>query len=88
MPRRVWLEPGSVDLLRPVSLADNETQWKRYVTDSLIETVLSRDVLQRQTIAKPALLCHLSGLGFDPLRGEPRFRRALKQLGLHWAIGR
>lgn len=33
--------------------------WKRYVTDSLIETVLARDVLQLQRVAKPALLRHL-----------------------------
>src|SRR5688572_16173720 len=26
------------------ALADDETAWKRYVSDSLIETVLSRDV--------------------------------------------
>lgn len=36
--------------------------WKRYILDSLIETVLSRDVLQLQTVAKPALLRHLFGL--------------------------
>ena len=34
-------------------------QWKQYVTDSLIETVLARDVLQLQRVAKPALLRHL-----------------------------
>ena len=33
--------------------------WKQYVTDSLIETVLARDVLQLQRVAKPALLRHL-----------------------------
>ena len=44
------------------AIADDELQWKRYVADSLIETVLSRDVLQMQTITKPALLRHLFGL--------------------------
>ena len=39
--------------------AQDEQQWKQYVTDSLIETVLARDVLQMQKIAKPALLRHL-----------------------------
>ena len=34
-------------------------QWKQYVADSLIETVLARDVLQLQRVAKPALLRHL-----------------------------
>jgi len=42
--------------------ADDESQWKRYVTDSLIEAVLARDVLQMQKIAKPALLRHLFAL--------------------------
>lgn len=37
----------------------DEQQWKRYVADSLIETVLARDVLQMQKISKPALLRHL-----------------------------
>ena len=32
------------------------------MTDALIETVLARDVLQMQPIAKPALLRHLFGL--------------------------
>src|SRR3972149_10703724 len=35
---------------------DDERKWKRYVTDSLIETVLARDVLQLQKITKPPLL--------------------------------
>lgn len=42
--------------------ADAEADWKRYVTDSLIETVLARDVLQMQTVTKPALLRHLFAL--------------------------
>jgi uncharacterized protein len=37
----------------------DELIWKRYVTDSLIETVLARDVLQMTKIIKPALLRHL-----------------------------
>ena len=41
---------------------DNEISWKRYITDSLIETVLARDVLQMSKIAKPVLLRHLFGL--------------------------
>ncbi|TAN41814.1 MAG: ATP-binding protein [Nitrospirae bacterium] len=40
----------------------DEKQWKRYISDSLIETVLARDVLQLQKIAKPALLRHLFAL--------------------------
>ena len=40
----------------------DERQWKQYITDSLIETVLARDVLQMQKITKPALLRHLFAL--------------------------
>ncbi|MFH0919798.1 MAG: AAA family ATPase [Fibrobacterota bacterium] len=36
--------------------------WSSYITDSLIETVLARDILQMQTVAKPALLRHLFAL--------------------------
>lgn len=38
---------------------DEEPQWKQYVLDSLVEPTLSRDVLQLQKVAKPALLRHL-----------------------------
>jgi len=44
------------------ALADDETTWKRYVTDSLIDVALSRDVLALQTVTKPALLRHLFAL--------------------------
>lgn len=44
------------------SFIDNEINWKRYITDSLIETVLARDVLQMSKIAKPVLLRHLFAL--------------------------
>jgi uncharacterized protein len=42
--------------------SDNERKWKGYVTDSLIETVLARDVLQLQKVTKPTLLRHLFAL--------------------------
>ncbi len=45
--------PGAAEL------CNNEAQWAAYITDSLIETVLTRDVMQMQTVAKPALLRHL-----------------------------
>ena len=41
------------------AFCDDERKWKRYVTDSLIETVLAHDVLQLQKITKPTLLRHL-----------------------------
>lgn len=36
--------------------------WAGYVNDSLIETVIARDVLQMATVTKPALLRHLFGV--------------------------
>lgn len=45
-----------------VPFTDDENSWKRYITDSLIETVLARDVLQMSKIAKPVLLRHLFAL--------------------------
>jgi uncharacterized protein len=48
--------PGAVPFI------ENETSWKRYITDSLIETVLARDVLQMSKVAKPVLLRHLFAL--------------------------
>lgn len=44
------------------AFTDNETNWKRYIADSLIETVLARDVLQMSKVAKPVLLRHLFAL--------------------------
>jgi len=41
------------------AFVDQEDVWSRYVTDSLVETVLAKDVLQLQTVSKPALLRHL-----------------------------
>ena len=43
-------------------MVEEEAVWKRYVNDSLIETVLARDVLQMQTVTKPTLLRHLFAL--------------------------
>jgi len=48
--------PGAVQFI------NNENVWKKYIMDSLIETVLNRDVLQLQTVNKPALLRNLFGL--------------------------
>lgn len=42
--------------------ADNPDSWKQYITDSLIETVLARDLLQMQRVTKPTLFRHLFGL--------------------------
>lgn len=57
---RTWLYFGGYP--GAAFFAHDEQQWKQYVTDSLIETVLARDVLQMQKIAKPTLLRHLFAL--------------------------
>ena len=44
------------------AFAHDEGLWKRYVVDSLIETVLARDVYQMAKVGKPALLRHLFAL--------------------------
>lgn len=55
-----WIYFGGYPGAAPF-MAD-ETTWKCYIADSLIETVLARDVLQLSKITKPALLRHLFGL--------------------------
>jgi predicted AAA+ superfamily ATPase len=57
VPLERWLYFGGYP--GAVSFLDNEGLWRSYVRDSLIETVLARDVLQMERIAKPALLRHL-----------------------------
>jgi hypothetical protein len=49
--------PGAADLV------SDEHRWKRYVLDSMVETTLSRDILQLQRIDKPALLRQLFTVG-------------------------
>ncbi len=41
---------------------EDDFQWKQYITNALIETVISKDVLQLNPITKPALLHNLFGL--------------------------
>jgi predicted AAA+ superfamily ATPase len=45
--------PGLVDVV------GDEPRWRSIVLDTMIETVLSRDILQLQTVTKPALLRQL-----------------------------
>jgi hypothetical protein len=52
-----WLFFGGYPGAAP--FIDQTTVWRNYITDSLIETVLAKDVLQLQTVAKPALLRNL-----------------------------
>lgn len=49
--------PGTARLIA------DESRWKRYVGDSLVESAISKDVLMTSTIYKPALLRQLFELG-------------------------
>lgn len=49
--------PGSAELI------NDETRWKKYIHDSLIETSISKDILMLTRIDKPALLKTLFELG-------------------------
>jgi hypothetical protein len=51
--------PGAVSLIDE----HDQTRWKNYINDSLIETTISRDILLMATIHKPALLRRLFHLG-------------------------
>ena len=55
----VWFGgyPGSATLI------DNEERWKTYVTQSLIETSISKDILMLTRVDKPALMKRLFELG-------------------------
>lgn len=55
-----WLLFGGYPGAAP--LVDDEQDWRAYVVDSLVETVLARDVLAMQRITKPTLLRHLFAL--------------------------
>jgi len=45
------------------ALFDNEERWRNYIRDSLIETILSRDILLMTQVNKPALLRRIFYLG-------------------------
>lgn len=62
------------------SFVDDETSWKRYITDSLIETVLARDVLQMSKVAKPVLLRHLFALAATLPAQSVSYTKMLGQL--------
>jgi predicted AAA+ superfamily ATPase len=61
------------------SLIDDQNRWRYYINDALIETTLSRDILQLNPIHKPALLrrlfefaCHYSAqiLSYQKMTGQ------------------
>ena len=66
--------PGAVPFI------NDEESWCAYIYDSLIETVLTRDVLSLHNIAKPALLRHLFGLAAQMPAGIVSYNKMLGQL--------
>ena len=61
-------------------LAGDHERWSRYITDSLIETTLSRDILLMTRIDKPALLRRLFELGCSYSGQVLSYQKMLGQL--------
>ncbi len=66
--------PGSAGLIH------DETRWKEYITGSLIETTISKDILLLTRIDKPALLRRLFFLGCEYSGQILSFQKMLGQL--------
>ena len=49
--------PGATDLI------SNESRWKQYITNALVETSISKDILMLTRVDKPALMRRLFDLG-------------------------
>lgn len=61
-------------------LVDDEKRWKRYITDSLVETSISRDILMLTRVDKPALMRRLFELGVRYSGMELSMTKVLGQL--------
>ncbi len=74
--RYIWFGgyPGAA------TLADDEIRWKKYITDSLIETSISRDILMLTRVDKPALMRQLFELGCSYSGQILSFNKILGQL--------
>lgn len=66
--------PGSA------GLADEPERWRRYLFDSLIEPVISRDILLRTRVDKPVLLRRLFQLGCEYSTQVLSFQKMVGQL--------
>lgn len=62
------------------TLNKDEKRWKRYMRESIIETTISRDVLQKEQVRKPALMRALFELGAQYSAQELSYRKILGQL--------
>jgi predicted AAA+ superfamily ATPase len=62
------------------SLIEDESRWRRYLLDSLIETTLSRDILLMARVDKPALLRQVFRLGCEYSGQILSYQKMLGQL--------
>jgi uncharacterized protein len=62
------------------SLSDDESRWRRYLLDSLIETTISRDILLMARVDKPALLRQVFRLGCEYSGQILSYQKMLGQL--------
>ena len=66
--------PGALPLRK------NQARWARYIRDSLIETVLSKDVILMMPVTKPALLRQVFGLAVTHPAQVISYQKMLGQL--------
>lgn len=61
-------------------LKSDEDRWREYMRDSIVESTISRDVLQMENVRKPALMRALFELGAQYSAQELSYRKILGQL--------
>ena len=66
--------PGSA------AIVEDEMRWKRYITDAIVETSISRDILMLTRVDKPALLRRLFEMGVRHSGMELSYNKMLGQL--------
>lgn len=62
------------------ALRGDPARWREYMRDSIVETTISRDVLQMEDVRKPALMRALFELGAQYSARELSYRKILGQL--------
>ena len=62
------------------ALIEDEPRWRRYISDALIETTISRDILLMSRVDKPALLRRMFHLGCDYSGQVLSYQKMLGQL--------
>lgn len=62
------------------SLVKDRSRWARYITDSLVETTISRDILLLTRVDKPAILRRLFHLGCEYSGQVISFQKMIGQL--------